>query len=56
LVSSVLVSLYAVTKVLGKIWRPSFCSGLPPPGGYGRPFLRLWVDHTHNGGTPSWSV
>jgi len=28
LVSSVLVSLYAVTKVLGQIWGPLFC---PPP-------------------------
>jgi len=47
LVSSVLVSLYAVTKVLGQIWGPPFCSGIATAGGNGRPFLRLWVEHTH---------
>jgi len=42
LVSSVLVSLYAITKVLGQIWGSSFCSS-PPAGGYRGPFLRLWA-------------
>jgi len=38
LVSSVLVPLYAVTKVLGQIWGPLFAR--PPPAG--GTFLRLW--------------
>jgi len=36
LVSSVLVSLCAVIKVLGQILGPPFCSA-PPAGGYGDP-------------------
>jgi len=41
LVSSVLASLYAVTKVLRQIWGP-FLPASPPAGGYGEPLLRLW--------------
>jgi len=37
LVSSVLVSLYAVTKVLSQIWGPPFCLASPRPGGTGGP-------------------
>jgi len=40
--TSVLVSLYAVTKVLSQIWGPPFCPG-PLSRGYGGPFLRLCV-------------
>jgi len=35
LVSSVLVFLYAVTKVLSQIWGPPFARGLPWPGSTG---------------------
>jgi len=42
LVSSVLVSLYAVTKVLSQIWGPSFARATPGRE-YGGAFLRLWV-------------
>jgi len=42
LVSSDLVSLYAVTKVLRQIWGPPFCP-VPRPGIRG-PFFRLCLD------------
>jgi len=37
LMSSVLVSLYAVTKVLGQMWGPIFCPSPARPGGTGGP-------------------
>ena len=43
LLSSVLASLHAATKVLSQIWGPPFCPH-PPAGGYGEPFLRLWFE------------
>jgi len=40
--SSGVSTVYAVTKVLSHIWGP-LLPGDPPPGGYGGPFLRLWL-------------